>query len=127
MMKNMSLRSQASEKVPCFLQQQGWRHQQETEGEHGQIGVQEDTTADNWHSPENPSPNKIREIKFCFQYEKEMTTASNHRLESKSFKTEKLVPMKAQGGQSLAPALADTMHDINFLKSQYLSLENSTK
>lgn len=57
-MKNMSLRSQASEKVPCFLQQQGWRHQQETVGEHGQIGVQEDTTADNWHSPENPSPNK---------------------------------------------------------------------
>lgn len=46
-----------------------------------------------------------------------MTTASNHRLESKSFKTEKLVPNKEKGGQSLAPALADTMHDINFLKS----------
>lgn len=70
---------------------------------------------------------KIRKIKLCFQYEKEMTTASNHRLKSKSSKTEKLVPMKTKRGQSLAPALADTMKDKNFLKSQYLSLENSTK
>lgn len=43
-MKNVSLRPQASEKVPCFLSQLGWRHQQEIEGEHGPIEAREKDT-----------------------------------------------------------------------------------
>lgn len=62
------------ERVPASVGNRRWTRADQTPGEE-HLGY-------HLHSPENPSPNKkkIGKMLFCFQYEKETTTTSNHRL-----------------------------------------------
>lgn len=79
----------------------------------------------NLHSPENPN-NKSKKhsiLNMRRKLSQPQTTDCRANLPN----TEKSVPMKAKGGQALTLALVDTAQDKGVLKSQYHSLENSTK